>query len=256
MRRFGHPWIFCAAVGVFCCAPPARAELVTAELNGNSLGQIISPGSDVTMNLGDGKAPSVAYHAGVVNWINDTSGASSLAQNFTTFCIELTQDISPGNQYAYSLVAVQDAPSPGSKQTGGSGGMGSYKADQIAALWGGYYNSLMSGNANVNAAAFQLAIWKIEYDWTSTSQSTSFTSGNFRASDTNGAVSLATTWLTSLKNNNAGFVRAQGLIALDSATSQDQITQLATAPAPPTALLAAVGGLVLAFGAYRRKRRA
>jgi hypothetical protein len=250
MSRFKHSWIICVLVAIHSIARPVRAEFVTAELNGNSLGQILNPGSDVTINLGDGSAPSIAYHPGMVNWINDTTGASSLGNNFTTFCIELTQDISPGNQYTYSLVSVQDAPKPGSAKTGGGAGMGAYKADQIAALWGGYYNSIMTGNAGVNAAAFQLAIWKIEYDWTSSSQNTSFNSGAFQATDAQGAVALATTWLNNLKNNNTSFVRAQGLIALDCSTAQDQITQLA--PAPPTWLSAGVGALVLAFAAYRR----
>ena len=57
--------------------------------------------------------------------------------------------------------------------------MGATKADKIEELWGAFYGSI--GTDGTKGAAFQLAIWKIEYDWGSTSSS-DFTKGNFQAS--------------------------------------------------------------------------
>lgn len=242
--------LLAALVVALGTSAPARAEMVTAELNGSTLGTILNPSAAVTINLGDGSAASVNYYPGVVNWINYTSGPSSLSHAFTTFCIELTQDISPGNKYTYSLIDLQYAPKPGSSKTGSGQGMGAAKANKIAQLWAADYGKI--GSNGTDAAAFQLAIWKIEYDYnTAFTGNDWFTSGNFRATANTTATQLATTWLQGIwTNNNAPA--ATNLIALDSMTAQDQVTQLTT-PVPPTAYLAAAGLGVVVLVRWRKR---
>lgn len=73
--------------------------------------------------------------------------------------------------------------------------MGDIKAREIAQLWGAFFGTL--GTSNDMAAAFQLAIWKIEYDWGSANLN-NFAAGNFRAAAYSGnttPITQATTWL-------------------------------------------------------------
>ena len=244
-----------AVAALLCAGRPARAGTITALLNGTGLDGIINPGADVTINRGDGSTPSVAYHPGVVNWTMAPNGNQSglpFARNFTTFCIELTQDISPGNSYTYTLSDLASAPKPGSGQTGNGNGMGATKADKIAELWGAFDGPI--GTDGTKAAAFQLAIWKIEYDW-GDSNFDNFSGGNFRASNNSAAVNQATTWLDAIYNNN-NLARAQGLWALTNSTAQDQITQVAPVAAPPSIYLAGAGALCLAGCAWWRRKQA
>lgn len=132
--------------------------------------------------------------------------------------------------------------------------MGDAKATAIAQLWGNYYNSIVDGNT---AAAFQLAIWKIEYDWGDKNYDT-FSAGNFRASGNSTATTDAEQWIQYVYNN-PGLLQAANLWALSNPNIQDQITQLdggdpVAAPVPPTFLLGGVGCLsLLAYAWLGRK---
>jgi hypothetical protein len=245
-----------ALVGVLVATAPGRGAYVTAQLNGTNIDNIINPGANVTINLGDGLNPSVQYKPGEVNW-TVVSTDSAIPHNFITFCLELNQDIGPGQQYSYDLVNVENAPKPGSSTTGNGNGMGLTKANEIRQLWGTYYNSI--GNDGVKAAAFQLDIWKIENDWGLSSYD-QFGAGNFRATgtDQNGtaAVNQAVVWLDALHNPNNHFVMATDLVAMTNSGAQDQVTELV--PAPPTFALAGTGLLSLLGSAlaYRLRRGA
>ncbi len=250
--------LVCIFVGWMCGELPARADYITAQLNGNSIYQIIHPGDDVTINSGNGNTPSIPYYPGEMNWTaKGTNNPAWLTNPFTTFCIELTQDVSPGNTYTYKLVQLQDAPNPGTSQNGNGSGMGIDKADKIRQLWYADYNSI--GSDGVKAAAFQLAIWKIEYDWTSSSIPASlFTSGNFRASESDlstghsDAITQATSWLTSIWSDTNAPMQS-GLLAMSNPHAQDQIIQDAVLPVPPSLHLAGIGCiLACAYGLRRR----
>jgi hypothetical protein len=239
-------------IALLCAGRPAQAGTITAQLNGTGLDGIINPGADVTINVGNGSTPNVAYHPGVVNWTLISNNSSlPFASHFTTFCIELTQDISPGNPYTYTLTDLANAPKPGTSQTGNGNGMGATKATEISELWAKYYSSI--GTSGTNAAAFQLAIWKIEYDWNNLpAQGTDFfTSGNFQASGNAPVTQLATTWLTYLEQH-PNLPQAVGLVALTSPGSQDQVTQVL--PAPPGLCLAGAGALCLGGFVWFRRR--
>lgn len=285
MRFTYRPLVFLSSFALLLYASSAtQADYITGELvSGPIDGTILNPGASVKINFGDGKAPSLNYYPGVVNWTvkKGPSGEPNAAwvpavgKAFKTFCIELTQDINPGKTYTYNLVNLKDAPKPGTSQSGGSGGMGQNKANAIGALWAANYSSTVppplgstaksKAAANSNAAAFQLAIWKIEYDWGNSSFNFSgngtndFNHGNFRASaissDSNSSTAIATAdaWLKNLGWNVNGRRTETGLIALSSPSAQDQVMALphptvsfgSPVPVPPTFYLAAIGGLAL-----------
>jgi hypothetical protein len=192
---------------LFSVAASGRADYTTGELhdiNGHGLyGGILSPGAGVTINLGNGSSPSVAYYPGVVNWTVATPPAGKpnaswvppVGGSFTTFCIELSQDINPGKVYTYQLTALAYAPSPGTAPAQANpphAGMGTIKANAIEELWGQDYSSIATNSTN--AAAFQLAIWKIEYDW-GTADFDSFGAGNFQATGNSAVLAQAKAWL-------------------------------------------------------------
>jgi hypothetical protein len=227
---------------IFLAAGQGKAEFVTATLNGTGLNDILNPGAWVTINLGDGSAPTLNYKPGMVNWKGVPTNSAPFQGKFTTFCLELTQDINPGTPYTYSLVSLQNAPKPGSSQTGGAGGMGNIKADEIRKLWGAFYSSI--NGDGTKAAAFQLAIWKIENDWGGSGTSaTDFTLGNFRASGNTSATDQASTWLTDLTKPNT-YAPDKTLMALTSDSYQDQLVSVPV-PVPPSLWLASIGVLCL-----------
>jgi hypothetical protein len=198
-----------------------------------------------------------------VNWSQTpTNNNTSIANSFSTFCIELTQNVYIGGTYTYSLNALENAPTPGSPQTGQPNGMGSLKANAIRTLWGSAYSSNMS---QINAAAFQLAIWRLEYDWTGSktiSQMTDFTTGNFRAnganSDGSSAVTAAQSLITKVLNGTFTTMETN-LIALTSDQYQDQLTvqdqvSIASTPEPASLGLGLIGGALMLVG-HRFLRR-
>jgi hypothetical protein len=255
-----------ALLALVLTATVARADFITGTLddvNGQGVyGGILSPGASAAINLGDGTAPSINYYPGVVNWTVEkaptnkpnASWVPSVGSSYTTFCIELTQNISPGHKYTYQLTDLGNAPKPGSSQTQTNGpgtGMGTTKADAIENLWAQFYSSSFT---NDQAAAFQLDIWKIEYDW---GDGSNFSSGYFQATASSDIINQATKWLNQVDPNSNNLAN---LIALTNPYHQDQVMEgppvtpsISTTPAPSTLVLTAVGGSVLLL--YARRRR-
>jgi hypothetical protein len=248
MRRFIVPGLIAPLVIIFLAAAPVWADFqVTATLDNTNT---LSPSAPVMINLGDGASPSVSYTPGEVNWTLVSASGITLPNKFITFCLELTQDIYLGQTYTYSVTDLASAPKPGSGATGGTSGMGPTKANKIAQLWGGFYDQI--GTDGVKAAAFQLAIWKIEYDWGHPYEA-NLATGNFQASSpNNAAVSQATTLLKDLETHS--YQTAPNLSALTSPDAQDQLVQ--GLPVPPTAYLAGFGVLsLLGYGYVKRRLR-
>jgi hypothetical protein len=119
--------------------------------------------------------------------------------------------------------------------------------------------------SQINAAAFQLAIWRLEYDWTGSktiSQMTDFTTGNFRAnganSDGSSAVTAAQSLITKVLNGTFTTMETN-LIALTSDQYQDQLTvqdqvSIASTPEPASLGLGLIGGALMLVG-HRFLRR-
>lgn len=235
---------------------------------GTITGQLVGVGNNnvVQLRINDGNGTNNFFnygYSGYVNWAQTPANNNTgIPNNFSTFCIELTQNISIGSTYTYTLATLESAPTPGSPQTGQPNGMGSFKANAIRKLWAGAYSSNMS---QVDAAAFQLAVWRLEYDLDSTktiSQMTSFTSGNFRVlgnnSAGNSAVAAAQSLITKVMDGTFTNMEMD-LVALTNENYQDQITvssgpTFQEVPEPASLGLWLVSGVLLAGRCLRRKK--
>jgi hypothetical protein len=207
---------------------------------------------NMTLDQTEGKNIKIHYedqdrtvNAALFTW-DVKSGPGFLGSTIQSFCIELTQNIAVNGTYDYTVTPTEDAPMPGSPDTGAPDGMGPAKANLLERLWGSFFDVAVSGN-NHAKAAFQLAVWEVVYDG-----DTDVYSGDFRVqstsdSNTVNAASTADTWLTIITDvNYTGPVANLG--ALSSMTRQDQ---LVVVPTPG----AAVGGLAaLGMVAVRRRR--
>jgi hypothetical protein len=132
----------------------ASADTITAKLTG--LPQFRS-----AQISADGGATWKGSVAGALQWerVGGTKPGDPIG-NFTSFCIELTQNLSIGQTYTFDAVLLGAAPLPGGPGVGNTG-MGSAKANLLRELWGRYFGNV--NNADTSAA-FQVATWEIVYD--------------------------------------------------------------------------------------------
>jgi hypothetical protein len=212
-----------------------------------------------------GSAPNL------IDFVDPIAGNTNGQPDFLTFCLELNENIGWGGVYNATVIPLADAPSSGAPPGSNPSGMGADSAKWIEQLWAEYYpiigSQLPNGSAgSIEGGAFQLAIWKLEYDpemMTGGSFSSSgFNSGSLTAiaDDSNAAqiIQNASDWIDFiLKNPN--LPRAQ-LVAL-TGNFQDQVVQLnlpniQSIPAPEPASLAIwlVVGAAVAFPGLRRRR--
>lgn len=241
----------------------ASAATVNATLTGVGLNQIVSVkynGSDYT-----------AY-AGQLNW---SSANSPFGSTFNTFCIEFVQDVDFNVGYDFTTLSdIGLAPYPYVAPTGdGTTGMESIlglgttrnKETLLRQLWGEFYDSTKDGVASgsytdsIETAAFQVAIWKILYESsTTTDDQTSLVSGVFKLNNGGLVGNKATEYLDWLVAHPTAS-QAIGLTALSNPTAQDQILFtgtpsliIASVPLPSSAC--AGTGLLAALSLKRRRR--
>ncbi len=265
--RWKRAWAcVCLALGVFLPALPAQAGFRAALVD-------VTPDNPyVTVNVTntDG-ANSFSYSnavAGQLNWQAQsqvaglTTGPNHL---FGTFCVEIPRNVYLGSTYNFTPLSIAALP------TSLNPAMGELKAAQIRALWAQWRGTLDTGTAGQIAAkyaAFQLAIWEIEYERASTFR---VGTGNFRATNTaaNPTITgLANTFLTSLDgynqfdngqlhNGSGQSLALANLIGLKLTTlgggdAQDQIAEVHPTPAPASLVLALFGAVPIL--AVRRLR--
>ncbi|MBX3379854.1 MAG: Cys-Gln thioester bond-forming surface protein [Phycisphaeraceae bacterium] len=192
-----------------------------------------NPGVWGSVSLNSGGSFMGPVKAGQFNWQRTGGTYSGLTGTFATFCIEVHQDIFPGNNYTYDVNTVANAPLPVNILYGTP--MGAAKADQISELYGRFFAGL---STNDQYAAFQLAIWDFVYDGGG-----GVGAGVFQASGFGAAMALADAWIAAVDGSGP---RMAGLGALSSDDWQDQIFT----PAPGSLALIGLGGLV----ATRRRR--
>ena len=201
----------------------AGAETITARFSG-TLGQQIN----ITSPTLNGNVNTVKF-----NWTRqDSPGAgvnSSIAQDYTAYCVDLAQAVNANSNHAYNVVSPSDH------------GFSLSQTTLLGRLWADYFPVIDTSD---ESAAFQMAIWEIIHD-----SAPNLSDGAFRVNTVAPASALATSWIGSV--SAVGYVSTnpvQQLVVLESATVQDQITVV---PAPATAALAGLG--MLALGSRRRR---
>lgn len=243
------------AVGSLLIATACQAGTVTATASFANFNDVI-----ININKGGGASdPLVAFgRAGYLVWTQTDPVNPQFPTSFKSFCIELTQQVLNGGVYTYTTAALESAPAAGTPNppptVGGGSGMGQPKADALRLLWGSAYSSNFS---NRDAAAFQLAIWRLEYDL-GNPNITDFSTGNFRASvnssdvaDSTYAIGKAQEFLTNVFNGTY-TTSEMGLIAFTNPTVQDQI---GVAPEPSSLCLGGVAAVTLIGARFVRRKK-
>jgi hypothetical protein len=244
--------------GVVACSS-TRAETITATLG--SLTPNVYPTVEVTYN-GGANHTQVTGGAGQINWVNGSTSNptndSNFTPNFSTYCIDLLQDINFGHQYIYdTAILASGAPQPGAylDKSGLTSPMGAVRAGDIQKLYDLHFGDTLGTTAasDVNKTAFQLAIWNLIYDvsgvsnvpgQTAPDQFVDSGSGNFFVVSgvSSSVLSTADSWLADVFNLSKidnHFWNVEALIGENGA--QDQVYATLTtgggqgfAPLPPT----------------------
>lgn len=236
-----------SVLGLLAFSGVAMASPVTSTFNN------VSPSVDMALSLISPTPAGGTTSAGLFNWTGTMSNPAGLQGNYLAFCIELTQNVAPGNSYTYDMAPLELAPQPGTSVTP----MGGAKASALRELFGRFYSPSFGSDINgpgisaEEAAAMQLSIWEIVYETTPSGGpgpgaafglSFDILSGNVFFSGNATVLGLATTFLSALDGTGP---QAVDLYALVSDDHQDMIV-------PGPGALALLG---LAGAATARRRR-
>lgn len=226
------------ALVVGCVASSAKADIVV-NFTGTAPSQQINvsttratPGGPDTRAF---ESPVGPFNFNVVS----NSTTLNLGSSFRSFCADFFQDVSPGNTYTFTPVAVADLPDVAGNAT---------KLSKIQELYDRFYDVATAADTG---AAFQLALWEILYDPTNTN----LANGNFTAIGPGNpsSIGIAQNWLNVIGDSSVPDIdKKWDLVGLYSPTSQDQIVPQQPIPAPAGVVLLVIG----AAGLIARRRLA
>jgi len=223
-------------------APPANADTITLQFTEGRIGQEISYNNGPTFEVGGGP----------FSWTVQSAPASTgltAGNTVQTWCVDIFHSIS-NSPTEYTLTSVNALP----------------HSTSISNLFGEGYKI---GGVVADPAAFQLALWELEYD----TSPGDLTAGNFQYKGSDSSVLADAQALLSqaLYDTAHGvnafdqYLNGYKLYVLDSADKQDQVMIVppppnkgGTVPAPPAALLAAFSLFALGGRAawFRRAKQA
>jgi hypothetical protein len=223
-----------AATAVMTCA---HAGTVDVEFTGTGLGR------SVRTHL-DGRSQSV--FAGQLRhaFSSGTEQCSSLDGDYLTFCTELTQYVT-SHESPYECLALEGAPP--------THAMGAVRAQALRDLYA-YADGTQFATAGTDdnrdlAAAFQIAVWEIVYDYDGTLASLDPAAGNLRVTKTDGnpLSSSITNYLDSFFGGVGTGAELPELFAVTNDQYQDQLVMI------PLPLPLAMGAVGLAAVIWRRR---
>ncbi len=235
----------CAAIaGSFCAVSATLADTVNLSYTGTGAGRNVK----VILN---GTGSNVFAGQLRHSFAGGTGAASGLSGILTTFCADLTEFTST-RWGAYEVKPIGSMP-----VSSGAGAMGAERAQAIYDLYGAAGGAQLGANADV-AAAFQIALWEVVYDFNAAvgRSSLDVAGGSLRAQTTSGGTlnNSILTWLNSFFDsivvNNVSQV---GLVGLAAQGRQDQVVMI---PFPAAAWIgfAGLAGVGILHSARRRVR--
>ncbi len=237
-----------AAAAMMACAGIAAADTIDLTFVDNGQGR------NVRVNVNGNSSLTFAGQI-IQDADNGTGlGAQYNGRRVVTYCADLEQQVNPGTS-TFDIVDLSTIPSPSAIHPAG---MGAIRAAAIESLYdyarfGLGFDIASSTLNNDFAAAFQLVIWEIVYDYDGTAGSVDITSGIFSATTPGGAPLTAgvNNFVNDLLANGLTFnPAATNLYGLYNANKQDQIIVVII----PTPTAAGLGLLGLAGLAARRRR--
>ena len=176
---------------------------------------------------------------------------SVYGQQRTTFCVQLFEGVTAGNNYTYNILPPAQVPDMDAP-VNAPGPMGQVKATLVNDLYRRYYAGL-SGAQSVGA--FQLALWEITHeniDATTAANAVSQLSldrGAFQVNKMSNTYQTAASMLASLGQGGFGTM-GQNLYGLTNPSAQDQ---LLVVPVGAPAVLAGLG--LIGVGFMRRRTK-
>lgn len=211
--------------------------------------------------LGQGHAVStgIAYNS-TLSWNGRLSGSYQTVsvgthrfgiygQERVTFCAQLFEGVTVGQQYTFDVVSPSQVPEANTP-TNSPGPMGEIKATLVNDLYRRYYAGLATAS---DYGAFQLALYEITHENLSASSAASAVGqlslhqGAFQANKNGGIFAGASAMLASLGQGGFGTM-GPNLLGLMNASAQDQ---LMVVPIGAPAILAGLG--LIGVGVMRRR---
>lgn len=179
---------------------------------------------------------------------NGSGAGEAIDGDFITFCSDLTQYVSTSTK-TFTVEDLEDMP-----KSPNIPAMGADSAQAIFDIYKAAGGDQLKANADKTlAAAFQLAIWEIVYDYTGEAGDLDTSSGSFRINSIkNQDAAAVNAHLTSLFGAVGNGGTGEGLYGVASWHAQDQ---LVIVPLPAPVMLGGIG-LGAAFLVRRRMNRA
>jgi len=237
--------IILTALAVAAAASFAQADTVNLQFTGTGSGRTIKATLGTsTFNCFAGQLKHT--------FSSGTGVAAGLTGSKVTFCSDLSEYVSSSGS-TYTVTPIANLP-----VSSGWPAMGAVRAQAVYDLYAAANAQQTATGANSDyAAAFQIALWEVVYDYTGSAGSLNLGSGNLKIKDSDGSTltSAIANHVTQLFSMLGANTVQDGLMGLAKDGKQDQIYQFQVVPLP-AALPLGLAGLGLVAWNRRRANRA